>query len=82
MLLFVRAHRIQRWAEVLGHSLYEACAKATAITDIRAVSIFAIFSPDFRPLSRMLTTAVRYVRCVLYTDPLVFLLFSKKVVEH
>ena len=25
---------------MLGHSLYEACAKATAITDIRAVSVF------------------------------------------
>jgi len=71
---FARARRIQRWAEVLGHSLYEACAKATAITDIRAVSTFAIFSPDFRPSSRMRINALRCIRCVLYADPLVFLL--------
>jgi len=51
------ACRIQRWAEVLGHSLYEACAKATAITDIRAVSVsFSCACPEDR--SRMRTAYV------------------------
>ena len=47
MLLFAHARRIQRWAEVLGHKLYEACAKATAITDIRAVGAFQCSVPTF-----------------------------------
>ena len=32
--------RAQQWAHTLGSTLYENCAKATAIMDIKTVSIF------------------------------------------